>query len=170
MESLSTLVAYLSPQVFITALGAALIDRAGRKPLLLVSATGLVIGCILTGISFYLKGLEIAIKAAPILSVIGIVVYVGSFSVGMGPVPWVVMSEIYPVNIKGAAGSLATLMNWFGSWVCSYTFNFLMTWNSFGTFTLYAAVNALSILFVIKIVPETKGRTLEQIQAAINES
>ncbi|CAN4093159.1 unnamed protein product [Withania somnifera] len=159
---------YAIIQVPITALGAALIDRAGRKPLLLVSGTGLVIGCILTGISFYLKGHELAIKAAPILAVTGILVYIGSFSVGMGAVPWVVMSEIYPINIKGAAGSLATLVNWFGAWACSYTFNFLMTWNSFGTFILYAAVNALSILFVIKIVPETKGRTLEQIQAAIN--
>ncbi|MCD7451199.1 hypothetical protein HAX54_010082 [Datura stramonium] len=161
---------YAIIQVPITALGAALIDRAGRKPLLLVSGTGLVIGCMLTGISFYLKGHEIAIKAAPILAVTGILVYIGSFSVGMGAVPWVVMSEIYPINIKGTAGSLATLVNWFGAWACSYTFNFLMTWNSFGTFILYAAVNALSILFVIKIVPETKGRTLEQIQAAINAS
>ncbi|KAF3642928.1 Sugar transporter ERD6-like 16 [Capsicum baccatum] len=161
---------YAIIQVPITALGAALIDRAGRKPLLLVSGTGLVIGCMLTGISFYLKGHEIAIKAAPILAVTGILVYIGSFSVGMGAVPWVVMSEIYPINIKGAAGSLATLVNWFGAWACSYTFNFLMTWNSFGTFVLYAAVNALSILFVIKIVPETKGRTLEQIHAAINAS
>lgn len=161
---------YAIIQVPITALGAALIDRTGRKPLLLVSGTGLVIGCILTGISFYMKGHEMAIKAAPILAVTGILVYIGSFSVGMGAVPWVVMSEIYPINIKGAAGSLATLVNWFGAWACSYTFNFLMTWNSFGTFVLYAAVNALSILFVIKIVPETKGRTLEQIQAAINAS
>ncbi|KAJ8547480.1 hypothetical protein K7X08_011066 [Anisodus acutangulus] len=161
---------YAIIQVPITALGALLIDRAGRKPLLLVSGTGLVIGCTLTGISFYLGGHEIATKAAPILAVTGILVYIGSFSVGMGAVPWVVMSEIYPINIKGAAGSLATLVNWFGAWACSYTFNFLMTWNSFGTFMLYAAVNALSILFVIKIVPETKGRTLEQIQAAINSS
>ncbi|XP_060180305.1 sugar transporter ERD6-like 7 [Lycium barbarum] len=161
---------YAIIQVPITALGAALIDRAGRKPLLLVSGTGLVIGCILTAISYYLKGHELAIKAAPILAVTGILVYISSFSIGMGAVPWVVMSEIYPINIKGAAGSLATLVNWFGAWACSYTFNFLMTWNSFGTFMLYAAVNALSILFVIKIVPETKGRTLEQIQADINAS
>ncbi|KAJ8543348.1 hypothetical protein K7X08_005871 [Anisodus acutangulus] len=161
---------YAIIQVPITALGALLIDRAGRKPLLLASGTGLVIGCLLTGISFYLKGHEIALKAAPTLAVTGILVYIGSFSVGMGAVPWVVMSEIYPINIKGAAGSLATLVNWFGAWACSYTFNFLMTWNSFGTFMLYAAVNALSILFVIKIVPETKGRTLEQIQATINAS
>ncbi|KAL6564286.1 hypothetical protein OROMI_015736 [Orobanche minor] len=88
----------------------------------------------------------------------------------MGAVPWVVMSEIFPINIKGVAGSLATLVNWFGAWACSYTFNFLMSWSSYGTFVLYASVNALAILFVIKVVPETKGRTLEQIQTAVNAS
>ncbi|VFQ78610.1 unnamed protein product [Cuscuta campestris] len=161
-------ITYAIIQIIITALGATLIDRAGRKPLLLVSATGLVIGCTLTGISFYLKGHEIAVSAAPLLAVTGILVYIGSFSAGMGAVPWVVMSEIFPINIKGTAGSLATLVNWFGAWLCSYTFNFLMTWSSFGTFALYAVMNALAILFIIKVVPETKGKTLEQLQAAIN--
>ncbi|XP_022851053.1 sugar transporter ERD6-like 7 isoform X2 [Olea europaea var. sylvestris] len=157
-------------QVIITALGATLIDRAGRKPLLLVSASGLVLGCLLTGSSYYLKEHRIAANAAPALAVIGILVYIGAFSVGMGAVPWVVMSEIFPINIKGVAGSLATLVNWFGAWTCSYTFNFLMSWSSYGTFILYAAVNALAILFVIIVVPETKGKTLEQLQAAINVS
>ncbi|KAK8614607.1 hypothetical protein V6N13_068407 [Hibiscus sabdariffa] len=86
----------------------------------------------------------------------------------MGAVPWVIMSEIFPINIKGVAGSLATLVNWFGAWAVSYSFNFLMSWSSSGTFMLYAAVSALGILFVITVVPETKGKTLEQIQAEIN--
>ncbi|KAI3852983.1 hypothetical protein MKW92_009713, partial [Papaver armeniacum] len=94
--------------------------------------------------------------------------YVGSFSVGMGAVPWVIMSEVFPFNAKGTAGSFVTLVNWFGSWVISFTFNFLMSWSSYGTFLLYATVNLLAILFVAKIVPETKGRTLEEIQASMN--
>jgi len=154
----------------VTALASTLIDRAGRKPLLLVSAMGLVLGCLLTGLSFYFKTYQIAVNAAPALAVTGILLYIGSFSAGMGAVPWVVMSEIFPINVKGVAGSLATLMNWFGAWACSYTFNFLMSWSSYGTFILYAAINALAILFVSMVVPETKGRTLEQIQAAINSS
>ncbi|XP_031100376.1 sugar transporter ERD6-like 7 [Ipomoea triloba] len=159
---------YAILQVIVTAVGATLIDKAGRKPLLVVSASGLALGCILTGVSYYLKGLNIAGNAAPVLAVTGIMVYIGSFSVGMGAVPWVIMSEIFPINVKGVAGSFATLVNWFGAWLCSYTFNFLMAWNSFGTFILYATINAFAILFVIKVVPETKGRTLEQIQATIN--
>ncbi|XP_021279495.1 sugar transporter ERD6-like 7 [Herrania umbratica] len=159
---------YAILQVVITGLNATVIDKAGRKPLLLVSSAGLVLGCILSGISFYLKDHNLALNSVPILAVTGILMYIGSFSAGMGAVPWVVMSEIFPINIKGVAGSLATLVNWFGAWAVSYTFNFLMSWSSYGTFILYAAINALAILFVVTVVPETKGKTLEQIQAAIN--
>ncbi|CAI0426354.1 unnamed protein product [Linum tenue] len=143
-------ITYAILQVVVTLLITQVIDRAGRKPLLLVAGSGLVLACMIIGLSFYLK------------------LYIGSFSAGMGAVPWVIMSEIFPVNIKGIAGGFATLVNWFGAWSVSYTFNFLMSWSSYGTFLVYAAVNALGIVFVLKVVPETKGRTLEQIQAAIN--
>ncbi|KAI3948176.1 hypothetical protein MKX01_014775, partial [Papaver californicum] len=76
---------------------------------------------------------------------------------------------IFPLNIKGSAGSLAIWMNWFGSWVTSYTFNYLMSWSSYGTFIMYAVINGLAIVFIARLVPETKGRTLEEIQAAINK-
>ncbi|KAE8703735.1 Sugar transporter ERD6-like 16 [Hibiscus syriacus] len=161
-------ITYAILQVVITGLNTTMIDRSGRKPLLLVSSTGLVLGCILSGISFYLKDHNLALNAVPILAVTGILVYISAFSAGMGAVPWVIMSEIFPINIKGVAGSLVTLVNWFGAWAVSYTFNFLMSWSSYGTFILYAAINAAAILFVVTLVPETKGKTLEQIQAAIN--
>ncbi|KAL4384961.1 hypothetical protein GQ457_15G022400 [Hibiscus cannabinus] len=161
-------IVYAIIQLPITALCTIVIDRAGRKPLILVSSTGLVVACILSGISFYLKDHNLALNLAPILAVAGILIYISSFSAGMGAVPWVIMSEIFPINIKGVAGSVATLVNWFGAWAVSYSFNFLMSWSSSGTFMLYAAVSALGILFVITVVPETKGKTLEQIQAEIN--
>ncbi|PKI59401.1 hypothetical protein CRG98_020160 [Punica granatum] len=141
-------------QVIVTAIGTTLVDRAGRKPLILVSAAGLVIGCPLAAVSFYLK-------AVLVLAIVNIMMCIGSFSAGMGTIPWVVMSE-------GVAGGFATLVNWFGAWVVSYSFNFLLSSSSYSTFILYAAINALVILFVIRVVPETKGKALEQIQAAIN--
>ncbi|OIW05024.1 hypothetical protein TanjilG_06436 [Lupinus angustifolius] len=159
---------YACLQVVITGLGAALIDKAGRKPLLLVSGSGLVTGCILTAVAFYLKVQQVSMGSVPALALTGILVYIGSFSIGMGAIPWVVMSEIFPINIKGQAGSIATLVNWFGAWLCSYTFNFLMSWSSYGTFILYAAINVLAILFIVVAVPETKGKSLEQLQAAIS--
>ncbi|KAI4301309.1 hypothetical protein L6164_034599 [Bauhinia variegata] len=159
---------YAILQIIVTGIGAALIDMTGRKPLLLISGSGLVSGCMITAAAFYFKVHEVALGAVPALAVTGILVYIGAFSVGMGAIPWVVMSEIFPINIKGLAGSLATLVNWFCAWLCSYTFNYLMSWSSYGTFILYAAINALAILFIIVAVPETKGKSLEQLQAAIN--
>ncbi|KAJ6808871.1 sugar transporter ERD6-like 16 [Iris pallida] len=161
-----------SIQVPITVLGAFLMDKSGRRPLLMVSASGTFVGCFLTGISFYLKGQGIYIQWVPTLALSGILVYIGSFSVGMGAVPWVMMSEIFPINIKGIAGSLVTLVNWSGSWLMTYAFNFLMSWSPSGTFFLFSAACATTVLFVAKVVPETKGRTLEEIQASLakNES
>ncbi|XP_019051473.1 PREDICTED: sugar transporter ERD6-like 8 isoform X4 [Nelumbo nucifera] len=155
-------------QVVVTALGASLIDRAGRRPLLLVSASGLFLGSFLLGISFYLKASQLSLNWVPVLALSGVLVYIGSFSVGMGAVPWVIMSEIFPINLKGIAGSLVTLVNWLGSWLVSYTFNFLSVWSTYGAFFVYSAICAIGIGFIFKVVPETKGRTLEEIQASMN--
>ncbi|PWA94661.1 sugar transporter ERD6-like 7 [Artemisia annua] len=154
--------------VIVTTLNALFIDKAGRKPLLLVSVATMALGCLLAATSFYMKTYQIALVAAPALAVTGILLFIAGFSLGMGAVPWVIMSEIFPINIKGTAGGLVTLVNWAGAWAVSYTFNFLLNWSSYGTFLLYAAVNVACILFVINLVPETKGKTLEEIQAAIN--
>nr|GMD60282.1 sugar transporter ERD6-like 16 [Ipomoea batatas] len=163
-------IAYAIVQVPITVGGAMLMDRSGRRPLLLVSATGTFIGCFLTGASFYLKGQSVWLNLVPVLAVSGVLIYIAAFSIGMGAVPWVIMSEIFPIHVKGAAGSLVVLVNWVGAWAVSYTFNFMMEWSSTATFMLYAMFCALTVLFVVKVVPETKGKTLEEIQAIINSS
>ncbi|KAK6930088.1 Major facilitator, sugar transporter-like, partial [Dillenia turbinata] len=158
-------VAYACMQVPITLVGAILMDKSGRRPLLMVSATGTFVGCFLTGCSFSLKDLHLFPKWNPIMAVAGVLIYIASFSVGMGAVPWVMMSEIFPINVKGVAGSLVVLVNWLGAWIVSYTFNFLMSWSSTGTFFFYSGFCAATVLFVAKVVPETKGKTLEEIQA-----
>ncbi|XWS76473.1 hypothetical protein CRYUN_Cryun01aG0179200 [Craigia yunnanensis] len=78
---------------------------------------------------------------------------------------WNGISSLGP---NGAAGSLVNLVHWFGAWAVSYTFKFLMDWSPSGTFFLYSGVCAASVLFVAKIVPETKGRALEEIQSFLN--
>ncbi|KAJ8636541.1 hypothetical protein MRB53_010808 [Persea americana] len=155
-------------QVPITGVGAILMDKCGRRPLLLVAASGTFLGCFITGIAFFLKDHELLREWVPLLALTGLLVYIGSFSLGMGSVPWVLMSEIFPINVKGAAGSLVTLVHWFGSWAVSLAFNFLMRWSSSGTLFIFSAVCASTVLFVAKVVPETKGRTLEEIQASMN--
>ncbi|KAL6532287.1 hypothetical protein OROGR_014257 [Orobanche gracilis] len=165
-------IAYAIIQVPITMIGAVLMDKSGRRPLLMVSATGTFLGCFLTGASFFLKDQALLTNCVPILAVSGVLVYIGAFSIGMGSVPWVIMSEIFPIHVKGVAGSLVALVAWLGAWTVSYTFNFLISWSATGslsgTFMTYAGFCALTIWFVAKIVPETKGKTLEEIQASIN--
>ncbi|KAF0896826.1 hypothetical protein E2562_028123 [Oryza meyeriana var. granulata] len=157
-------------QAPITAVGALLMDRSGRRPLLLISTSGLLIGSLMSAISFYLKIHGIFLDQVPIIALTGILVYIASFSIGMGAVPWVIMSEIFPINIKGIGGSFVTLVNWSGSWAVSFAFNFFMSWSSSGTFFLFTLVCAMAILFIVKVVPETKGKTLEEIQASMNSS
>ncbi|KAG2318253.1 hypothetical protein Bca52824_021375 [Brassica carinata] len=159
---------YSIEQVILTALGATLlIDRLGRRPLLMASAVGMLIGCLLIGNSFLLKAHGLAVDIIPALAVSGVLIYIGSFSIGMGAIPWVIMSEIFPINLKGTAGGLVTVVNWLSSWFVSLTFNFLMIWSPHGAFYVYGGVCVLAIIFIAKLVPETKGKTLEEIQAVM---
>ncbi|KAL4637234.1 hypothetical protein ACB092_03G064500 [Castanea dentata] len=109
-------------QILMTTLGVLLIDKCGRWPLLMISVTGACLGCVLTGFAFLLQDLQSGKELISILALIGVLVYLGFFELGMGGIPWVIMSEIFPINIKGSAGSLVTLVSWIGSWVVSYTF------------------------------------------------
>ncbi|GMH29284.1 hypothetical protein Nepgr_031127 [Nepenthes gracilis] len=161
-------IAYAILQVPITLVGALLMDKSGRRPLVMVSATGTFLGCFLTATGFLLKSHDALLRWVPILGVSGVLIYISAFSIGMGAVPWVIMSEIFPINVKGAAGSLVVLVNWSGAWLVSFTFNFLMNWSMAGTFYIFGGFCAFTVLFVAKIVPETKGKTLEEIQASIN--
>ncbi|XP_076955300.1 sugar transporter ERD6-like 5 isoform X2 [Bidens hawaiensis] len=163
-------IALVIVQIPFTILGVLLMDVSGRRPLLMVSAAGTCLGCLFLGISFLLQDLQEYKAFSPILALVGVLVFKGSFSLGMGGIPWVIMSEIFPINIKSSAGSLVTVVNWFGSWVVTYFFNFLMNCSTEGTFFLFSGVCGLTILFVVKLVPETKGRTLEEIQASMTAS
>ncbi|KAL5061038.1 hypothetical protein RYX36_032642 [Vicia faba] len=168
-ESIGT-IAMVAVKIPMTILGVFLLDKSGRRPLLLLSAVGTCLGCFLVALSFFLQDIHKWKEVSPILALVGVLIYVGFFSLGMGAIPWVIMSEIFPINVKGSAGSLVTLVNWLCSWIVSYAFNFLMTWSSTGTFLGFAVVCGFNVIFIAKVVPETKGRTLEEIQASLNSN
>ncbi|KAL8496044.1 hypothetical protein ACS0TY_019956 [Phlomoides rotata] len=153
-------------QIPMAVTGTLLMEKSGRRQLLLVSAAGTCLGCFLIGLSYLLQDLKLW-ESSPFLALMGVLIFSGSFSLGMGGIPWVIMSEIFPINVKGLAGSLVTVVNWLGSWIITYSFNFLAQWSSAGTFFMFATVCGFTTIFIIKLVPETKGRTLEEIQASM---
>ncbi|KAM7263293.1 hypothetical protein ACFE04_000976 [Oxalis oulophora] len=157
-------------QVLATGVTTWLVDKAGRRLLLIISAVGTTICMLLVAIAFYLESIGSVdsqmYSIAGTMSLAGLVAMMICFSLGLGAIPWIIMSEILPVNIKSLAGSIATLANWLTSWGITMTANILLTWSSAGTFTFYTAVSAFTVVFVSLWVPETKGRTLEEIQSS----
>ncbi|XP_059635295.1 sugar transporter ERD6-like 6 [Cornus florida] len=155
-------------QVFATGIATWLVDKAGRRVLLIVSSSVMTVSLLVVAVAFLWKDFvshdSTLYSILGIISVVGVVGMVIGFSLGMGPVPWVIMSEILPIKIKGLAGSVATLCNWFFSWVITLTANLLLTWSSAGTFLIYMIMCAFTVVFTAIWVPETKGKTLEEIQ------
>ncbi|KAL7101827.1 hypothetical protein ACP275_08G079300 [Erythranthe tilingii] len=156
-------------QVVVTGISTTLMDKAGRRILLIVSCSLMTLSSLLVAMAFYLKDIlpEKSHSTMGVLSLIGLLILVIGFSIGLGAVPWIIMSEILPVSIKSLAGSVATLANWLSASVVTMTANLLLTWSSGGTFLIYALVSAFTVVFVALWVPETKGRTLEEIQISL---
>ncbi|MBW3129948.1 sugar porter family MFS transporter [Hymenobacter profundi] len=134
------------------------IDRVGRKPLLLFASGGMALA---------LGALVVALQLhAPGTLLLGLIMlYVACFAVGLGPGVWVVITEIFPNAVRGRAASLATVALWIACTLISYTFLSLVKVAGLGgAFGLYAVLSAFTFFFVWRAVPETKGRTLEEIE------
>ncbi|XP_039162529.1 sugar transporter ERD6-like 10 isoform X2 [Eucalyptus grandis] len=109
-----------------------LTDKAGRRPLLMVSSAGMCLSCLILGFSFYMQDLHNFKDVTPILVFLAILAYFISLSLGMQGLPWVLMSEIFPVNVRGRAGSMVIFTHWSCSWIVSYSFNFMFEWSAPG--------------------------------------
>ena len=141
-----------------TLLGMYLIDRAGRKPLLMSAFAGM-------GLSLVGVATAIRTEASAIVVLVLVLIYVACFAVGVGTGTWVLMSEICPTRVRGRAMSIATVFLWCGTLAVTLTFlSLVQLLSAPGAFLLYAGVCVAALLFVWKGVPETKGRSLEEIE------
>jgi SP family galactose:H+ symporter-like MFS transporter len=148
--------------VIMTIVAIFLLDRIGRRPLLLIGLAGMIFSLCLLSFTFYLPALGGLIGK---LSVVGLMLYVGSFAIGLGPVFWLLVSEIYPLKVRGLAMGVASEANWGTNLVIALTFlTLIQVIGKSGTFLFYALVGIAAWIFVYLLLPETKGRTLEDIE------
>ena len=117
-------------------------------------------------ISLAVLVLSLRVASMPAYVVLGCIIsYTSFFALGMGPVPWVVISEIFPNKIRGRAASVATSVLWTGTLLVTLTFlSMIRALGVSGTFMVFAGLSAFSFVFIWSIVPETRGKTLEEIQ------
>ena len=149
--------------VVLTVMAMLLIDRVGRRPLLLVSLAGMALSLFVLGLAFALPQLSGSLGW---IAVVSLMVYVGSFAVGLGPVFWLILSEIYPLRIRGRAMSIGTVANWSANLIVALSFLTLtQVLGKPATFWLYGIISIGAWLFAFFLVPETKGRSLEEIEA-----
>ncbi|MFC4357673.1 sugar porter family MFS transporter [Halobium salinum] len=154
--------------VGMTIVAVLLMDRAGRRPLLLTGLAGMIITLLGLGTAFALPGLSGVIGWVALAC---LMLYVAFFAIGLGPVFWLLISEIYPLQVRGTAMGVVTVINWVANLVVALTFLGLIdVAGQSGTFWLYAALTLAALAFTYFLVPETKGRSLEEIERDLRDS
>ncbi len=134
------------------------VDKWGRKPLLIVGSTGMAIGMFaIAGLAWF--------EVIGISTLVFIIIYTASFMMSWGPITWVLISEIFPNKIRGKAVAIAVAAQWASNYLISSTYPAMMELSGAMTYGFYGLMSVLSLIFVWKFVPETKGRTLEDMEA-----
>src|SRR5258708_15664693 len=135
------------------------LDRWGRRAILMTASGGMGLALTLLVIGLHVHNAPAGLMLASIL------LYVSFFALGMGPGPWLIISEIFPTKVRGRAASIATSTLGSGTLLVTLTFlSLVKVLNLWGTFAISGALSFVCLIYVWKIVPETKGLTLEQIQ------
>src|ERR1043165_715228 len=147
--------------VLFTIIALPLSDRWGRRPLLLYGLLGMFISLLILGTAFYFP----ALTSLRWVAVVSMVIYIASFAMSLGPIMWLIISEIFPLNIRGVGASLAISASWGFNMLVSMTFLTLIQFiGTSHTFWLYAFLCGLGWFFIYFIVPETKNCSLEHIE------
>ena len=143
--------------VIFTVVAILTVDKWGRKPLLVTGSIGMAIGMIAMSILSYMNIFSV-------LTLVFIIIFTASFMMSWGPICWVYISELFPNKIRGQAVAVAVAFQWFANFVISSTYPGMMQFSSAFTYGFYGAMAILSAIFVWKMVPETKGKSLEEIE------
>lgn len=156
-------------QVVATLGATMMMDKGGRRVLLLTSCALLSLSLGILGGFFFVqetKGAE-AVESIGWLPLACLSVFIIGFSCGMGPIPWLMMGELLPSRVRGFATGLCTSFNWTMAFIVTKNFSFMLeSLKSWGTYWFFCAIMIFSFFLVVAVLPETKGKTLEEIEAA----
>ncbi|KAG8381665.1 hypothetical protein BUALT_Bualt06G0145100 [Buddleja alternifolia] len=156
----STLLGLL--KLIMTGVAVLVVDRLGRRPLLLGGVSGIVVSLFLLG-SYYTYLDDIHAVA-----VVALLVYVGCYQISFGPIGWLMISEIFPLRVRGRGLSIAVLVNFGANALVTFAFSPLKDLLGAGiVFFIFGGIAVLSLIFIYFIIPETKGLTLEEIEAKL---
>lgn len=143
--------------VIFTVVAIMTVDKWGRKPLLMIGSVGMAIGMFAIGLLAFMKIIGIS-------TLVFIIIYTASFMMSWGPICWVLISELFPNKIRGKAIAIAVAAQWAANYFISSTYPAMMEFSSGGTYWFYGIMSIISFFFVWKMVPETKGKTLEEME------
>jgi SP family xylose:H+ symportor-like MFS transporter len=143
--------------VIFTVVAILTVDKWGRKPLLIVGSIGMAVGMFaISALSFF--------NIIGISTLVFIIIYTASFMMSWGPICWVLIAEIFPNRIRGQAVAVAVAAQWAANYLISSTYPPMMNYSGALTYGFYGLMAVLSALFVWKMIPETKGKTLEEME------
>lgn len=138
-----------------------MVDSWGRRKLMLT-------GSLLLSIIYFFMGGSYMLGLKGTIVLVLVLLAIATYAMTLAPITWVVLSEIFPNRVRGIAMAVATTALWIASFVLTYTFPLLNNWlNAGGTFWLYAIISLLGFLFIFKKLPETKGKSLEEIESKL---
>lgn len=148
-----------------TVVAMATVDKLGRKPLIYIGSAGMIAG-------FVLLGASLMTNSVGLLSLIGILLFTAAFAMSMGPVVWVVLSEMFPNSIRSTAMSIAVAAQWAANYVVTQSFPVVVQsdanqgdfWNGSLPYFIFTLFIVVIIFFTMKFIPETKGKSLEELE------
>jgi len=165
-QTMATTWAIGAVNVVATLIAVAFIDKLGRRPLLLAGLAGMCVSLAAVGLAFFSAGTAAMSPTAGMVTLVALILFIVSFAFSLGPVVWTVINEIFPGRVRGRAVAVATAVNWGAAFLVSEFFITLVdAIGEAGTFALFAIFCVAGGVWVYHRVPETKGRSLEQIES-----